>query len=107
MSKSRSWRRTQKETIKYLGGQEVGKDKVDGTHPLFLIEVKHRKNLPGWVTEALKQAGGYAISSQDTRSPLVIIKEKGKHTKHALVFMWLKDFEDWTGNVEFDGRGLA
>jgi hypothetical protein len=103
----KNWRRTQKKTLEFIGAEEVGKDKMDGIHPCFVTEVKHKKNLPKWVTGALKQAEGYAQKHKVNRPPLVIIKEKGKHTKHAIAFMWLEDFQDHLGKVEFDGLGIA
>lgn len=104
---SKSWKRTQKKTLEYLGAEEVGKDKMDGIHPLFITEVKHRKTMPKLITGMLNQAEGYAKKHHINKPPLGIIKEKGKHTPNAIVFLRLGDFEDCLGNVEFDGLGLA
>jgi len=103
----KNWRRTQKEALEFVGAEEVGKDKMDGIHPCFVIEVKHRRTLPLWVVGALRQAEKYAKKHHVDKPPLVIIKEKGKHTKHAIAFLWLEDFQDYLGNIEFDGLGIA
>jgi len=104
---SKSWKRTQKQTLELLGAKEIGEEKMDGIHPLFIVEVKHRKTMPKLITGMFAQAEGYAKKHHIDKPPLGIIKEKGKHTKNAIVFLRLGDFEDCLGNCEFDGLGIA
>lgn len=106
----KNWQRTQTEVSKFLGAKETGKKGkavADAEHPCFVVEIKHKKEVPKWITDILKQAEKYAKDMKLDRPPLGIIKPKGKHTKNSIVFMRLKDFQEEMGDVKFDGLGLA
>jgi hypothetical protein len=74
-------------------GGDFGKSGPDVLHPLFSVEVKHRKLLPQLLRLGLEQAHGYDL----TKPPLLVIREKYKHG--ALVVLKLSDFEDLFGKL--------
>lgn len=106
----KNWQRTQKEVSEFLGAKETGekgKPTPDAMHPCFIVEIKHKEELPKWIGNVLKQAEKYAEKRRIDKPPLAVIKQKGKHIKNAVVFMYLKDFQDEMGDVKFDGLGTA
>jgi hypothetical protein len=63
--------------------------------PFFSVEVKHRKELPDWMMEAMSQA--VASMRNDTQLPLVVFHQKGQEYKDSVVMLRLKDFADYFG----------
>ena len=64
-------------------------DTSDVLHPDLSIEVKSRKQLPAWLENATRQAEAAAIDGQ---LPVVVLHEKGKRYKAALVVIRLENF---------------
>jgi len=60
------------------------------TTPLFAVEVKTRKNLPGWLTAAVEQA---VRAAEPQQVPIVVFNEasQGRRTRRYVVVR----MEDW------------
>ena len=65
-------------------------------HPIYSIEVKHRKNLPEWLHSAMKQA----IIEAEHRVPMVVLHEKQMKYDNSLVVLRLKDFKEMTSEYD-------
>lgn len=95
----KAWKRTERAIARRLGGQRVGvtgRSTADVVTDWLSIEVKHRKELPGW----LKDAFGQASIGAGGRLPIVILHENGQRFSDAIVMMRMADFEDWFGKIE-------
>lgn len=90
----KSWKATERRVAEILGGERVPvSGRVRGSapdieHPLLSLEVKSRKSVPAWLTEALEQA---TASSRDGRPPVAVVHEAGKPYRDALAVMRLED----------------
>lgn len=90
-----AWKDAERRAARALGGKRVirssqgesAPDVVDV--PGWVPEVKYRKRLPVLVTDALRQAEGYAILGQ---KPVAILFERGKRS--ALAVLRLEDFAE-------------
>lgn len=94
-----TWKAVERKIASRLNGKRVGptgKTGSDVAHPLFAIEVKHRKTLPDWLYEAQKQSCGAARPSQ---LPLVVWHKRYADHDGDLVVMRLSDFELWAGSL--------
>lgn len=74
----------------------TGRNTSDTTHPLLAVECKSRKDLPGWLKDAISQAVRNALPGQ---TPLVILHELGARHDGDVVCMRLADFEDLHGRL--------
>ena len=61
-------------------------------HPVYSIEVKHRKSLPEWLHSAMDQA----IIEAEHRVPMVVLHEKQMKYENSYVILRLKDFKEIT-----------
>ena len=89
-----TWKRTEREVAKRVGGERVGNRGVaspDVVSSWLAIECKHRKALPLWLLDAVAQAKANA----GDRLPLVALHEAGRWHDTDLVVMTLRDFEMW------------
>lgn len=68
----------------------LGKRDTDVLHPLFAIEIKHRKRLPQWALDCLQQARDGKTATG--KLPLTVMAGKGMATDDYLVTMRLADF---------------
>jgi len=63
VSANQAWKRTERNVAALLGGRRVpvtGRqrgDTPDVAHPLLSLEVKHRREVPAWLTGALTAGG--------------------------------------------------
>ncbi len=95
-----SWKRTERRVAAALGGERVpvsGRargDVPDVRHPLWAIEVKHRKRLPALLAEAMSQA---VAAQRDGQVPLVVLHETGRHQGNDLVVLRMSDWIDLHG----------
>ncbi len=98
MSEAR-WKATERRVATELNGRRIpvsgraGRPDVD--HRWLAPEVKSRKELPGWLLEAMRQAQGSAGPSQ---LPVVILHRVGDRYQHGLVVLTMQDFRDWFGD---------
>jgi len=96
-----AWKRTERAVARKLGGQRTSKagpgtNAPDVETESWSIEVKHRDQLPLWLTDALAQA---ARNASDGKLPLVVLHEAGRRHADDLVLLRLGDFEQWFGDV--------
>jgi hypothetical protein len=87
-----TWKNTERAIAKRLNGQRVGatgKATADVLTDRLAVEVKHRKELPGWLKDALMQA----VNAAGERTPLVVLHEAGQRHRDDLVVMRLQDLE--------------
>lgn len=95
-----AWKATERNTAAALGGQRVpitGRqrgDVPDVAHPLWAIEVKHRKQLPAWLHDALAQARAAARGDQ---VPIAILHQHGQRGDNDYVVLRRKDFVELYG----------
>lgn len=89
-----SWKRTEREVAKRLGGERVpvtGRqrgDVPDIDHPLLSIEVKHWAALPVKLVDAMDQA---RKASRDGRVPVAVLHVGGGRYDDALCILRLAD----------------
>jgi hypothetical protein len=108
VARSVSWKRTELEIARRLGGERVpvsGRTRgwaPDVSHPWLAIECKERKNMPVLLATAMDQAEKSAAWSkkrgEGDKLPIAIVHQKGQHMANALVCMRLSDFEEWFVN---------
>ena len=97
----KAWKQTERKVAAALGGERVpvtGRQRgsaPDVAHEWLSIEVKHRKEMPAWLMDAMAQA---RASIRGNQLPVVVLHENGRHHKGDLVVIRLEDFVDWFGN---------
>lgn len=100
MKRKSTWKQAERVVAQRLGGQRTGNsgsNTVDVEHEWLGIEVKHRKELPQWLKEAVAQAGRNCGMNQ---LPIAIFHELNQRHDNDLVVMRLRDFQDWFGEVK-------
>jgi len=101
-----AWKRTERAVAARLGGQRIpitGRvrgDAPDVAHPLWSVEVKHRRALPAWLLTAMAQAEAAARGEQ---VPLVVLHERGQRYERALAVLRLGDLTDLVGPIGEEG----
>jgi hypothetical protein len=100
-----AWKRAERDECKRLGIQKLGgyrKDLPDGIDDNIVVEIKHSKNFPKWITDILDEAQVKAKEFQQKdgkdRKPLGILKRKGR--PNSIVLMWGSDWSDWYGKLK-------
>lgn len=102
---NKPWKRTERVLAKRLGATRVGctgyrtADVINGW---LAVEVKHRKQLPSWLKEAL---GQMVRTAKDEQLAIVVLHETGMRHDDDLVVLRLGDFQDWLGEVRAERRG--
>jgi hypothetical protein len=102
----KSWKVAERRVAEILGGERVpinGRQRgsaPDIVHDTLSLEVKSRKSIPAWLTEALEQA---TASSRDGRLPASVIHVQGKPYADALVMVRLGDFAEYLTKPETKG----
>jgi hypothetical protein len=91
-----TWKAVNRQICRLLGGIRSGYDGTggrdcEGTYP-YCVEVKHRKDVPQWLTDAMLQATVYA---KRTELPIAVIHQERRPIKDSLVVIRLGDFIDW------------
>ena len=77
-----------------MSNHALGMRTPDVETPNFTIEVKHRKQLPQWIEEAMRQA---VRNATPDKLPLLVLHERGRHHGNDLVVVRLSDFQEWFG----------
>ena len=96
-----TWKDCERRIAQILGGERVpvtGRQRGDApdiSHPWLSLEVKHRKALPGWLLDAMRQA---QASKRDGQLPAVILHGEGMDYRTSMVLVRLDDFVDWISN---------
>lgn len=94
----KTWKATERQVAKLLGGVRVpitGRTRgstPDIDHEWLSLEVKHRKKLPEWIHDAMRQA---QASMKPNQLPTVVLHENRTNHKDDLVVIRLGDFIDW------------
>ena len=94
------WKATERAICKIFGGGRsgpTGKNDCDcdeGTYP-HAIEIKHRKNVPAWLRDAMDQACVNARKRGMDWLPTLILHEHGRRYMDSYVIMRLSDYVDW------------
>ena len=94
-----TWKHCERTIARLLGGTRTGcngESRMDVEHPLWSIEVKHRKSLPEWLHSAMEQA----IIEAEHRIPMVVLHEKQMKYDNSLVVLRLKDFKEITNEYD-------
>jgi hypothetical protein len=100
---NKTWKNTERAVAKILGGKRVpitGRNRGDApdvAHIWLSIEVKHRKQVPEWIKDAMSQA---VASQRGEQLPVVILHEQGQAHKNDLVIIRLGDFQEWFGDLK-------
>ena len=93
MSKYRSFKATERAVARLLGGQRLGHlGGADVVTNELAVECKHRRKLPDWLQDAMRQA---AWHSGPQKLPVVVLHEAGARHNDNLVVMRLTDFRAW------------
>ena len=93
MSRYRSFKATERQIAKRLGGERHGHlGGADVVADWLSVECKHRKMLHKWLKDALEQAKGNADGDQ---LALVVLHEHGARHDDDIVLLSLRDFEKW------------
>ena len=101
MTPDRRWKAVERSVAEKLGGERVpvtGRQRgsaPDVSHGTLSIEVKDRKALPKWISEAMEQA---IASQRGDQIPIVVLHEKGMRANDNLVMIRLGDWVDLFGN---------
>ncbi len=91
------WKRAERQVAKRLGGERVkrqGERAPDVVTPYLVADVKMRKRLPRWITDAI-----FRIRSLHgpRKMRILILEEEG--FPYTLVVMELTDFKQWFGPI--------
>ena len=97
------WKATEREVAKRLGGRRVpitGRqrgDVPDVAHPVWSVEVKHRRVLPSWLHTAMSQA---ICAVRDDQVPIVVLHEAGRLHDGDYVVVRMRDWVELYGEVD-------
>ena len=96
MSKYRTFKTTERQIAKRLGGERHGHlGGADVITDWLSVECKHQKALPKWLKDALGQA---KRNAEDGQLALVLLHEHGARHDDDLVLLSLADFQKWFGD---------
>ena len=88
------WKRAERRVCKLFNATRIpitGRAELDGTSPLYGLEVKYRESLPKWMKHAMSQAKAGSTGDQ---WPVVVLVEKGGY---MLAVVDPQDLIDWHG----------
>lgn len=96
-----TWKHTERRVAQIIGGQRTSKTGLGSQTPdvesgSYSVEVKHRANVPAWLSGALEQSQRNATPG---KLPLVVIHEAGARHDDDMVLLRLSDFVEWFGEV--------
>jgi len=89
-----TWKAVERAIARLLGGRRVpvsGRQRGDAPdieHPFFSLEVKHRKELPDWILDAMEQAKS---SKTGDKIPMVILHKKNTKFENSLAVLEIRD----------------
>lgn len=93
-----TWKTVERKIAALLGGERVpvtGRQRgsaPDIKHDWLSPEVKHRKELPFWLHDAMAQA---EASKDGEQLPIVVLHEKQMEYGQSFVVIRLRDFVDY------------
>ena len=106
MTARATWKASERRVASDLGGQRIpvtgiDRDGADVVTPLFHVQVKLRKSLPGWLWDWL---GGIVGTANDAgRVGVLILKKPRQRDAEGLVVLRYGDFVALHGKVEANG----
>lgn len=96
-----TWKHCEREIAKRFGTDREGPRGVncpDVVSESYAIEVKHRKRLPLWLTDAIEQAQRNADAHCPDKLAVVVLHERGgRYDDCPVVVGRLKDWLEWFG----------
>lgn len=98
-----TWKKVERAVAKKLGGERIpvtGRIRgsaPDIAHPVYAVEVKHRKCLPSWIRTAMAQAE--ASKRPPQRVAIAVLHECSTRHDSDIVLMSLRDFVSWCGPI--------
>jgi hypothetical protein len=100
MSKYASYKNSERRIARLLRGERRGHLGAEDVRAgPIRAEVKHRKQLPQWLKDAVMQANG---NVEDGQLAIVILHEHGRHAQNDLVVLPLTSWLDWFGELATD-----
>ena len=102
MANQSNWKGSERALAARLGGERIsnhalGMQTPDVETRAWSVEVKCRKVLPFWLTDALAQARRNAT---DGKLALVILHQVGQRHDNDVVVLRLDDFVEWFGTED-------
>ena len=104
----RTWKKAERKVAELVDGRRLPVSGRGGQPDILnvrlAIEVKHRRTLPQWLLDALRQAEQAATPGQ---LAVVVLHQRGQRYADSLVIVRLKAFREWLGwaeRVAQDGR---
>lgn len=91
------WKSTERRIAHLLGGVRIsinGRQGPDVVTAWLQVEVKERRELPGWLAQASEQAQAGRCA---TRLPVVALHQAGDDYANALLCVRLRDWVEWGG----------
>lgn len=95
MTPEKPWKRIERQEAEKLGGKRIPVGTLgapDIETPWLCVEVKARKHLPAWITDAVRSARGKA---KHTQLGIALLHEMGQYDSY--IVMSRCDFIDWFG----------
>ena len=102
MARTNTWKAHERRMAKRLGGKRNGNRgtaAADVETGWASIECKHRKQLPAWLHDAMRQAVAAARPGQ---LPVVILHQLHQRSDNDFVVIRMSDFEDFFGSFGDD-----
>jgi hypothetical protein len=102
----KSWKVAERRVAELLGGERVPVNgRIRGSapdieHDSLSLEVKSRKSIPAWLTEALEQA---TASSRDGKLPVAVLHAAGRQYADALCVIRLEDLASYLAKLSMNG----
>lgn len=103
MARTNTWKAHERRMAKRLGGKRNGNRgtaAADVETGWASIECKHRKQLPAWLHDAMRQA---QAAAQPGQLPVVILHQLHQRSDNDFVVIRFSDFKDWFGVFEPEG----
>lgn len=97
-----TWKRVERDVAKRVGGERVpvsGRQRGDAPdirHEHLSLEVKHRKALPAWMHDAMRQA---EASAKPGQLPMAVFHGERMRVDQSFVMVRLSDWVEWYGDV--------
>lgn len=103
MTARATWKGAERRVAADLGGSRVpvtgiDRDGADVITPMFHVQVKLRKALPGWLWDWL--SGIRSDARAKGKVGIVVLKKPRQRDEDGLVVMSYSDFKDLHGTVE-------
>lgn len=102
---SRAWKEHERRTARRLSGVRTGntgKQTADVDAGVWSIECKSRRELPGWLLDAMTQARRNAQAGQ---TGIVVLHQVGQRSDNDIVCMTIRDFSRLAETINTNDEG--